>query len=79
MRDVGVVGLGNMGTGIAECFVRSSVPLAVWDTNEAALKPFRVRVRVISPGSMAEECVIMFFVVQQRPKLRRASRPTTVC
>ena len=65
MRDVGVVGLGNMGSGIAECFVSAGVPLAVWDTNEAALKSFRERerVRVISPGNMAEEGVIMFFVV----------------
>ena len=65
MRDVGVVGLGNMGSGIAECFVRASVSLAVWDTNEAALKPFRKRdrVRVMSPGNMAEAGVTMFFVV----------------
>ena len=67
MRDVevGVVGLGNMGSGIAECFVRAGVSLAVWDTNEAALNPFRERdaVRVMSPGDMAEAGATMFFVV----------------
>ena len=45
MRDVevGVVGLGNMGSGIAGCFVRAGVSLAVWDTNQAALDPYRAR------------------------------------
>ena len=48
MRDVevGVVGLGNMGAGIAACFVRVGVSVAVWDTNETALGPFRGRATV---------------------------------
>lgn len=67
MRDVevGVVGLGNMGAGIAACFVRVGVSVAVWDTNETALGPFRGRdgVHVMSPGDMAEAGTTMFFVV----------------
>ncbi len=30
-RKVGVVGLGNMGGGIARNFRKKGVPLAVWD------------------------------------------------
>ena len=67
MRDVevGVVGLGNMGSGIAGCFIRADVPLGVWDLNEAALGPYRERdgVRVMTPGDMAEAGATMFFAV----------------
>ncbi len=63
--EVGVVGLGNMGSGIAGCFVRAGVSLGVWDTNEAALDPYRARdgVRIMTPGDMAEAGATMFFVV----------------
>ena len=35
-RKVGVVGLGNMGGGIARNFQRAGLPLAVWDLDPAA-------------------------------------------
>ncbi len=63
--EVGVVGLGNMGSGIAGCFVRAGVSLGVWDSNEAALNPYRARddIQVMTPGDMAEAGATMFFVV----------------
>jgi 3-hydroxyisobutyrate dehydrogenase-like beta-hydroxyacid dehydrogenase len=35
-QKVGVVGLGNMGGGIARNFQRAGVALAVWDITAAA-------------------------------------------
>ncbi len=63
--DVGVVGLGNMGSGIAGCFVGAGVSLAVWDSDQAALDAYRERdgVRVMTPGEMAASGATMFFVV----------------
>ncbi len=63
--EVGVVGLGNMGSGVAESFARAGAKLAVWDAAEAALNPFRGRdgVAVMTPGDMAEAGATMFFVV----------------
>jgi 3-hydroxyisobutyrate dehydrogenase len=62
---VGVIGLGNMGKGIANSYIRAGVPLAVWDISQAAVKPFRKlqNVEVTKPGEMAGTCSIILFVV----------------
>ena len=69
--DVGVVGLGNMGSGIAGCFVRAGVPLGVWDANEAALDSYRSRegIRIMTPGDMAAAGATMLFVVPATPEI----------
>ena len=69
--DVGVVGLGNMGSGIAACFARAGVPLGVWDANEAALGSYRSRegIRIMTPGNMAAAGATLFFVVPATPEI----------
>ena len=67
MREIetGIVGLGNMGSGIAGCFIRAGVGVGVWDTEDSALEPFRDRdgVRIMTSGEMAAAGATMFFVV----------------
>lgn len=62
---IGVIGLGNMGSGIANNYVRAKMPLAVWDISPAAIKPYRKlkNVEVAEPAEMAGMCSIMFYVV----------------
>ena len=70
-RKVGVVGLGNMGGGIARNFQKSGVPLAVWDIRPAAYAVFdRVAgVDIVPPGEMAATCNVIFFVVPATPEI----------
>ena len=70
-QKVGIVGLGNMGGGIARNFHKSGVPLAVWDIAPAACRAFEVRagVDVAPPGEMAATCAVMIFVVPGTPEI----------
>ena len=63
--NVGVVGLGNMGSGIAYNFMKKGVSLKVWDTNEMLSKSYakKKNVEVLDPVIMSETCNIVFFVV----------------
>ena len=63
--NVGVVGLGNMGSGIAYNFMKKGVSLKVWDTNEMLSKSYakKKNVEVLDPVVMSETCNIVFFVV----------------
>jgi 3-hydroxyisobutyrate dehydrogenase len=69
--EVGVVGLGNMGSGVAGCFIRAGARLGVWDASDSALDPYRGRddVHVMTPGDMAEVGATMFFVVPATPEI----------
>ena len=60
---VGVVGLGNMGGGIARNFQKANVPLAVWDVAPAACSVFAgvPGVDIASPGEMADAVLFSFF------------------
>jgi 3-hydroxyisobutyrate dehydrogenase len=71
---VGVIGLGNMGKGIARCYIRNEIPLAVWDISEAALTPFQAKkgVLVARPGEMAGMCSLLLFVVPGSPDIQDA-------
>lgn len=62
---IGVVGLGNMGRGIAQSYARAGYSLVVWDVAEPARKPFAKKrnVTVAEPGAMAAACRIILFVV----------------
>ena len=64
-QKVGIVGLGNMGGGIARNFHKSGVPLAVWDIAPAACRAFAglAGVDIAPPGEMAATCTVMIFVV----------------
>jgi 3-hydroxyisobutyrate dehydrogenase len=68
---VGVVGLGNMGGGIARNFRRAGIPLMVWDLAQAAREPFHetAGVEVAPPGEMAVSCTAIVFVVPATPEI----------
>lgn len=61
----GVIGLGNMGHGVAANLARAGVPLAVWDVSDKAMAAFSGKkgVKVLTPAEMAAECTVVFFVV----------------
>lgn len=62
---LGVIGLGNMGRGIANNIAKAGHPLAVWDVAPRPLRPFEGRkgVTVSTPAEMARCCAAIFFVV----------------
>jgi 3-hydroxyisobutyrate dehydrogenase len=70
-QKVGVVGLGNMGGGIARNFQKSGVPLAVWDTAPSACRAFEglAGVDILPPGEMAARCNVIIFVVPATPEI----------
>jgi 3-hydroxyisobutyrate dehydrogenase len=63
--NVGVIGLGNMGRGIATNLERSGRQVLVWDIAPAARARFdgAKRVAIAAPGDMARICRVIFFVV----------------
>jgi len=68
---VGVVGLGNMGGGIARNFHKAGVSLTVWDVAPAACRAFEGLdgVAIATPGEMAATCNVIFFVVPGTPEI----------
>jgi 3-hydroxyisobutyrate dehydrogenase len=70
-NKVGVVGLGNMGGGIARNFQKAGVPLMVWDVAPAARNAFSAMpgVEIAPPGDMAAACTMMIFVVPATPEI----------
>ena len=62
---LGVVGLGRMGGPLAQRLAHAKFPLRVWDTVASCRKPFenKSNIRVATPGAMARECSVLFFVV----------------
>lgn len=68
---VGVVGLGNMGGGIARNFRKAGIPLTVWDIAPAARAPFHetAGVEIAAPGEMAASCAAIIFVVPATPEI----------
>ncbi len=62
---LGVIGLGNMGRGIAGNLAKAGYATAVWDIKAKALRPFqeRERIMVLEPPEMARRCAVVFFVV----------------
>src|SRR6185369_4744341 len=70
-KKVGVVGLGNMGGGIARNFQKAGVPLKVWDVAPAARTPFyeTAGVEIAPPGEMAAACEAIIFVVPATPQI----------
>jgi 3-hydroxyisobutyrate dehydrogenase len=62
---LGIIGLGNMGRGIASNIARAGYETAVWDVAPRALRPFEGRrgIAVLPPAAMARRCAAIFFVV----------------
>ena len=64
MLTVGIIGLGQMGRGIAKNLDRAGVLRAVWDTALASREiPFSNRVKFVDGYTMAEQCKIILFSV----------------
>ena len=62
-RTVGVIGLGNMGRGIASNIARSGHTLMAWDMAEDARSFFADTGRIATPVEMATKADIVIFVV----------------
>jgi 3-hydroxyisobutyrate dehydrogenase len=62
-KNVGVIGLGNMGRGIAGNLIKAGHRVHVWDIDAAARKPFARRASITEPADMAARCSLIFFVV----------------
>lgn len=62
-RTVGVIGLGNMGAGIARNIARAGHDLVVWDTTEEARNAFGETARIAPPSEMAAVADMVIFVV----------------
>jgi len=62
---LGVVGLGRMGGPLAQRLTQAKFPLMVWDIVASCRKPFEDKrnIRIATPGAMARECSVLFFVV----------------
>lgn len=68
-KKIGVIGLGNMGRGIAKNLAKAGHDLFVWDIDEAARGPFRTRATVAEPRDMAPQCMMVIFVVPGSPEI----------
>ncbi|NNE79439.1 MAG: NAD(P)-dependent oxidoreductase [Silicimonas sp.] len=62
-KTVGVIGLGNMGRGIAKNIAKAGHRLLVWDVDETARERFAKVGRIASPAKMAAEADVVIFVV----------------
>lgn len=62
-KNIGVIGLGNMGDGIARNLVKAGYDVLVWDIAEEARIKFGRVARSVQPAEMAALCNIIFLVV----------------
>lgn len=71
--EAGVIGLGNMGSGVAKNLLEAGYKIAVWDVSDDALAPFRDRksVAVMPPGEMAADGATLFYVVPATPEIEQ--------
>jgi len=60
---VGVIGLGNMGRGIAKNIAKGGHTLLVWDAIEDVRESFASIAKIANPARMASEADIIIFVV----------------
>ena len=66
---IGVIGLGNMGRGIAKNLVKAGNDVFVWDIAEAARAPFLDTATIAEPAEMAAKCAMAIFVVPGSPEI----------
>lgn len=59
----GVIGLGNMGGGIARNLIKAGFETHVWDVAEIATQGFAKTATISEPAEMAARCSVIFFVV----------------
>ncbi len=61
--EAGIVGVGNMGSGIAHNLARSGFEAAAWDVSEPARKSLAGALRMAPPTEMAQAGAVIFFAV----------------
>jgi len=68
-KKIGVIGLGNMGRGIAKNLIKAGNDVLVWDINEATRKPYTKKATVAEPHEMSQKCAMIIFVVPGSPEI----------
>ena len=62
-KKVGVIGLGNMGRGIAKNLIKAGGDVFVWDVDQEVHTSYAQTATIAEPSDMAQKCQIIFFVV----------------
>ncbi len=67
----GVIGLGNMGGGVAKNLIEAGYETGVWDVSGDAIARFRDRenAHALTPGEMAAAGATLFYVVPATPEI----------
>ena len=68
---VGVIGLGNMGGGIARNLISAGHRVLVWDIADEAMNNFSRKATLSEPREMVARCSIIFFVVPGTAEIER--------
>lgn len=71
VERVGVIGLGNIGNGVAKNYAKSRWPVIVWDKDPDKRRPFETmhNVTVAPPAEMARECTVIIFLVPSHSQI----------
>lgn len=72
--QVGVIGLGNMGRGIAKNLISAGNDVFVWDVSEAARAPYAGTATIAEPAEMSRQCELIIFVVPGSPEIDQMLR-----
>ena len=67
--QTGVVGVGNMGSGIARNLIGAGFRTAVWDLSEKARDAFSPDAPAMPPREMAASGAVMFYAVPASPDI----------
>ncbi len=68
-KRIGVIGLGNMGRGIARNLIKAGAEVFAWDIDEAARAPFLGTATIAGPPEMAARCAMVIFVTPGSPEI----------
>ena len=68
---VGVIGLGNMGGGIARNLISAGHHVLVWDIADEAMNKFSRKATLSEPKKMVARCSIIFLVVPGTAEIER--------
>lgn len=62
-KKIGVIGLGNMGRGIAKNLIKAGNDVFVWDLSETTRGGYAKTATIAEPQEMAQKCAMIIFVV----------------
>ena len=71
--EAGVIGLGNMGGGVARNLCDAGFATGVWDVSDDAIASFdgRDNAHAMTPGEMAADGATLFYVVPATPEIEQ--------